>query len=236
VVFLDTLIVGSKRAAAVIRDTQSHWRNVRGAERTFHRLRASNSPNRPRAIQADRSPGDPPQTTLQQFASNSFWLLWSALSPVVGAAAPIPIPFEKLSRAGKRAKLQAWVLISDELFDAYLKCKTKAYLTFGHARWVSPRTRSVTGNGTSLRIIRRTVVIVSDLRIAGLPRWQPGSEDLKNAKYRLIIQPYMTAQDVGSNIHALERDLHRLRSATALRPNQFVPLRRSQRITSSCCI
>ena len=62
------------------------------------------------------------------------------------------------------------MLISDELFGAFLKCKTKAHLTalaFGQERMGDLRTQSVTGNGTSLKAIRRNVVTVSDLRIVG---------------------------------------------------------------------
>jgi hypothetical protein len=33
----------------------------------------------------------------------------------------------------------------------------------------------------------------------------PRPEDLRSAKYRLIIAPYITAQGVGSSIHAIER-------------------------------
>jgi len=68
------------------------------------------------------------------------------------------------------------------------------------------RTQSVTGNGTSLKTTRRTVVIVSGLQITGTASLAgPRTEDLRSAKYPLIIQPYITAQDVGSTIHALER-------------------------------
>lgn len=58
------------------------------------------------------------------------------------------------------------VLITDELFDAYLKCTTKAHLTFGRLGAVNLRTQSATGNSTSLNPIRRLAGVVSNLPIA----------------------------------------------------------------------
>jgi hypothetical protein len=98
------------------------------------------------------------------------------------------------------------MLITDEVFEAYLKCKTKAHLTFGPARggeyshpisdWQHRLAESYQANCRD-----RLQFAHSEDCFVG----NPCSEDLRSAKYRLIIQPYITAQDVGSNIHALER-------------------------------
>ena len=98
------------------------------------------------------------------------------------------------------------MLITDEIFDAYLKCKTKAHLTFGPDR----------GGESSHPISQWQQRFADNYQANCRNRLQfadsadcffgnPRSEDLKCAKYRLIIQPYIAAQDVGSNIHALER-------------------------------
>jgi len=52
----------------------------------------------------------------------------------------------------------------------------------------------------------------------------PCAEDLRSAKYPLIIQPYITAQDVGSNIHALERGPAPIKKRnSSYTPIRFVP-------------
>lgn len=114
------------------------------------------------------------------------------------------------------------MLISDELFDAYLKCKTKAYLTFGDARMGEPShpisdwQRHLTENYQADCRDRLRSADCGDCLVGS-----PGSEDLKDAKYRLIIQPYVTAQDVVSNIHALERGP----APTQKRHSPYAPIR-----------
>jgi predicted RecB family nuclease len=114
------------------------------------------------------------------------------------------------------------VLISDELFDAYLKCKTKAYLTFGHARMgesshpISDWQRHLAENYQADCRDRLRSADCGDCLVGS-----PGTEDLKNTKYRLVIQPYITAQDVGSNIHALERGP----APTQKRHSPYTPIR-----------
>jgi len=114
------------------------------------------------------------------------------------------------------------VLITDQLFDAYLKCKTKAHLTFGPDRsgesshpicaWQQRLAEHYQANGCHrLRSADSADCFVGD----------PSLEDLKSAKYRLIIQPYITAQDVGSNIHALEREA----APTQKRNSPYTPIR-----------
>jgi len=70
------------------------------------------------------------------------------------------------ARQEKKLNCNHGVLITDEIFDAYLKCKAKAHLTFGPARSGESSLQSATGNSDSLAIIRRIVVIVSNLPIA----------------------------------------------------------------------
>src|ERR1035441_9856610 len=56
----------------------------------------------------------------------------------------------------------------------------------------------------------------------------PPSDDLKSAKYQLVIQPYVTAHDVGSHIHALER----APKPILKQHNSYIPVRRSEEHTS----
>ncbi|HMD86245.1 MAG TPA: IS66 family transposase [Terriglobia bacterium] len=114
------------------------------------------------------------------------------------------------------------MLISDELFDAYLKCKTKAQLTFRQAgtdepsHAISDWQRRLAENYRADCCDRLQSAYNSQC-LVGSPR----PEDLKSAKYRLIIQPYMSAQGVGSNFHALERRP----AETQKRHNPYAPIR-----------
>ena len=114
------------------------------------------------------------------------------------------------------------MLISDELLDAYLKCKTKAQLTFGQARMGEPShaisdwQRHLAENYQADCRDRLQSGDSADC-LVGSPR----PEDLRSAKYRLVIQPYITAQGVGSNIHALERGL----AQTQKRQSSYAPIR-----------
>jgi len=114
------------------------------------------------------------------------------------------------------------MLISDELFETYLKCKTKAHLTFGQARVgelshpISDWQRRIDENYQANCRDRLQSADGADCFV-GSPR----SEDVRNAKYRLIIQPYITSQDVGSHIHALERGP----ALTQKRHSRYTPIR-----------
>ncbi len=114
------------------------------------------------------------------------------------------------------------MLITDELFDAYLKCKTKARLTFGPAgsgessHPISDWQQRLAENYQANCRDRLQFADSADCFVGN-----PCSEDLKSAKYRLIIQPYITAQDVGSNIHALERGA----AQTQTRNSPYTPIR-----------
>jgi predicted RecB family nuclease len=114
------------------------------------------------------------------------------------------------------------VLISDELFDAYLKCKTKAHLTFSQVRVGEPSSpisdwqRHLAENYQADYRDRLQSADCGDCFVGS-----PCPEDLRSATYRLIIQPYITAQDVGSNIHALERGT----APTQKRHSPYAPIR-----------
>jgi predicted RecB family nuclease len=115
-------------------------------------------------------------------------------------------------------------LITDGLFDAYLKCKTKAYLTFGRAtsgKYSHPISDWQQRLAENYQADCRAHLEFADSVdcFVGTPR----ADDLRGAKYRLIIQPYITAQDVGSNIHALERGTAPTRKGTSYSPIRFVP-------------
>jgi predicted RecB family nuclease len=118
------------------------------------------------------------------------------------------------------------VLITDELFDAYLKCKTKAYLTFGPAK-STEYSHPISDWQQHLAEIyqatcrdRLQFADSSDCFVG-----TPSSQALRSAKYRLIIQPYITAQDVGSNIHVLELGpAPTQKRISPYTPIRFVPL------------
>ena len=114
------------------------------------------------------------------------------------------------------------MLISDELFDAYLKCRIKAHLTFGQAgrdgssHPIGDWQRHLAARYQADGCDRLRSANCGDCFVGSLP-----SEDLRSAKYRLVIQPYLTAQNVGSNIHALERGS----AATQRRHSPYIPIR-----------
>ena len=66
------------------------------------------------------------------------------------------------------------------------------------------RIQSVTGKGTSLKASRKTAGTTSDHSAADCFVGTPCPEDLRNAKYPLILQPLITGQDAESHVHALE--------------------------------
>ena len=117
------------------------------------------------------------------------------------------------------------VLISDELFDAYLKCKTKAQLTFGLAgtdepsHAISDWQRRLAENYEA-ECRDRLQSADNGACLVGSPR----PEDLRSAKYRLIIQPYITAHGC-----RIQHSRDRTRSCTdpeapqPLRPNKVRP-------------
>jgi len=123
------------------------------------------------------------------------------------------------------------MLISDELFDAYLKCKTKAQLIFGQAgtdkppHAVSDWQGHLAENYRADCYDRLQSADNSECLVAS-----PRPEDLKSAKYRLIIQPNITAQGVGSNIHALERGpAQSQKRHSPYAPIRFVPFEKISR-------
>jgi hypothetical protein len=117
------------------------------------------------------------------------------------------------------------VLISDEHFDAYLKCKTKAHFTFTPARPREPShpisdwQRHIAENYQKhcreyLRSVEGADCFV------GTPR----SEDLRDATYPLVLQPLITAQDAESHVHALKRGPVPTQNGRSLYvPIRFVP-------------
>lgn len=121
-------------------------------------------------------------------------------------------------------------MISDELLGAYLNCKTKARLTFDQA--------GMADLSHPISHWQRHVAEVYQAECCDHCRSAscgdffvgcPPSDDLKSAKYQLVIQPYVTAHDVGSHIHALERAPKPiLKQHNSYIPVRFVP---SEKIT-----
>ena len=119
------------------------------------------------------------------------------------------------------------MLISDQHFDAFLKCKTKAHFTFSSARmgelshplgdWPEHIAENYQKNCRDY--LRSRSVCGADCFV-GTPR----PEDLRNAKYPLILQPLITAQDAESHVHALERGaVPTPKGRSAYVPIRFVP-------------
>jgi len=120
-------------------------------------------------------------------------------------------------------------MISAELFDAYLKCKTKAQLTFGQAsagdssHAISNWQRHLAEHYQTDCSNRLEFGDGADCLVGS-----PHPKDLRSAKYRLIIQPYITAEGVGSNIHALERGSAQTQKRhSPYAPIRFVPLEKT---------
>jgi hypothetical protein len=94
-------------------------------------------------------------------------------------------------------------VISEQLFEAYLNCKTKAQLIFSQATGAKP---SHAIHDWQRRIAETYQAKCRDLlQAADGEDWfvgTPPSEDLRSGKYRLIVQPHITAQGVESYIHA----------------------------------
>src|SRR6266403_2240058 len=117
------------------------------------------------------------------------------------------------------------VLISDQHFDAFLKCRTKAHFTFSSARTGEPSYPIGDWKGHIAENYQKNCrdylqsVFGTDCFV-GTPR----PEDLRNAKYPLILQPLITAQDAESHVHALERAaVPTLRGRSSYVPIRFVP-------------
>jgi len=117
------------------------------------------------------------------------------------------------------------VLISDQHFDAFLKCRTKAHLTFSSARTgelshpISDWQGHIAENyQKNCRDYLRSASAADCF--VGTPR----PEDLRNAKYPLILQPLITAQDAESHVHALEREaVPTQKGRSPYVPIRFVP-------------
>jgi predicted RecB family nuclease len=117
------------------------------------------------------------------------------------------------------------VLISDQQFDVFLKCRTKAHFTFSSARTGEPSHPISDWQGHIAENYQKNCrdylrsVSGADCFIG-----TPHPADLRNAKYPLILQPLITAQDAESHVHALERGVvPSQKGRSAYVPIRFVP-------------
>src|SRR5215469_9426377 len=97
-----------------------------------------------------------------------------------------------LAPIGKGLNCNHEVLITDDVFDAYLKCKTKSHLTFGRAisgGYSHPASDWQQHFAKNYQADCRAHLEFADNTdcFVGTPR----ADDLRGAKYRLIIQPYI---------------------------------------------
>ena len=98
------------------------------------------------------------------------------------------------------------MLISDEHFDAFLKCRTKAHFTFSSApRGELSHPISDWQRHVAEYYQKNCQEYLRSGDGADCFVGTPGPEDLRNAKYALILEPLIVARDLESHIHALER-------------------------------
>ena len=110
--------------------------------------------------------------------------------------------------------------ISSDLFDAFLKCPTKCYLRStgqagsgnAYAEWVREQNDANRAEAT-----KRLVAGLQEAEVAVAPRT---AEDLKAAKWRLVLDLPVQAGEMESRIHAVERVPSERR-----KPDQFIPIR-----------
>jgi len=117
------------------------------------------------------------------------------------------------------------VLISDQHFDAFLKCSTKAHFTFSSARTGEPSHPIGDWQGhIAENYEKRCRDYLRSVSGADCFVGTPRPEDLRNAKHPLILQPLITAEDVESHVHALERRaVPAQKGRSAYVPIRFVP-------------
>jgi hypothetical protein len=113
------------------------------------------------------------------------------------------------------------MIISSELFEAYLKCPTKCYLKArgetgsgnDYDEWLKNQNETFCNDG----IKRLTTEAASDWFFADVAE----SKKLKAAKWRLAINLKAETQNLKSTIHAVER----VPSEGRGKPAQFIPMR-----------
>jgi hypothetical protein len=117
------------------------------------------------------------------------------------------------------------VLISDQHFDAFLKCRTKAHFTFSSARTGEPSHPVSDWQGHIAENYQKNCLdYLRSASAADCFVGTPRPEDLRNAKYPLILQPLITTQDAESHVHALEREAVPTRKGRSpYVPIRFVP-------------
>ena len=113
------------------------------------------------------------------------------------------------------------MIISSELFEAYLKCPTKCYLQAigdtgagnAYAEWLKNQNEIFRNDG----IKRLTTEVAPDWFFTGPAE----SKNLKTAKWQLAINLEAEAQNLKSTIHVVER----IPSEGRGKPAQFIPMR-----------
>jgi predicted RecB family nuclease len=113
------------------------------------------------------------------------------------------------------------VKVSQILFEAYLKCRTKCFLRSrgeagtanAYADWVQSQNESYRQNG-----VKRLSDTVTASECAIGP---PVSENVRMAKWRLAVDFVAAGDHLASTIHAVER----ISSAGRSTPTQFIPTR-----------
>lgn len=112
-------------------------------------------------------------------------------------------------------------LITEEIFQAFLKCKTKSHLKASGA--VGPECEFADWQRRLLEDFKRKCCIQlrSNLREDECLTATFPPEGLENSKYRLVIDCIVQAQEIQSHIHALER----VPSPAKTKHNPYIPIR-----------
>lgn len=120
-------------------------------------------------------------------------------------------------------------LITEEIFEAFLKCETKSYLQASGA--VGPECEFTDWQRHLLEDFKRKCCIQlrSNLREDECFSGTFSPEGLENSKYHLVIDCVVQVQEIQSHIHALER----VTSPTKTKHNPYNPIRfvSSEKIT-----
>ncbi len=123
------------------------------------------------------------------------------------------------------------MLITDGLFNAFLKCKTKAHLMARGVESVrSPHPISNWQRDLAESFKKRSLDhLLSADCTGGCIVGSPPPEDLRNAKHHFVVEPLVRARDLESHIHVLERaPLPSQRRYNPYVPIRFIP---SEKIT-----
>jgi hypothetical protein len=115
------------------------------------------------------------------------------------------------------------MLITDDLFYAFLKCKTKAYLRSSGATEDGPPSNPISDwqRHLSEDFKRECKDLLTAINPAGCFIGTPSRQDLAKGQHPYIVDPILTFEDMASHIDALERVPLTAQKAR----NRYIPVR-----------